>query len=236
MRAAGIPARVVTGYLGGEINPYNQTLIVKQSDAHAWTEVYLPQSGWVRIDPTSAVAPTRIERGLSAAFGPVSAFAAFEAADPLGLVAYARLQWSAFNYRWNQWVIGYNTEQQRDFLARFGIEAADWLKLTQWLIGLGIALAALGGIIELTRNHLGGRKAPVERAYARFCARLAKAGLARQPHEGPRDYLARVIRARPDLEQPASEIVEAYVALRYAADTRSETLQRLQAGVARFAS
>jgi protein-glutamine gamma-glutamyltransferase len=227
MRAAGLPARVVTGYMGGEINPYNNTLIVKQSDAHAWTEVYLEGEGWLRVDPTNAVAPTRIERGIGAALGPVGVFSAFEAADPLGVVAWARLQWSAFNYQWNQWVIGYNPETQRSFMERLGITQADWFKLTMWLIYSGMTLAALAAAWMLLYDKVLGRKPPLDAHYARFCERLAKAGLPREPHEGPRTYLARIAESRPDLAGAAAEIIQRYEAIRYGGDESANAVAEL---------
>jgi transglutaminase-like putative cysteine protease len=236
MRAAGLPARVVTGYMGGELNPYNNTLIVKQSDAHAWTEVHLEGEGWVRVDPTNAVAPTRIERGIGAALGPVGVFSAFEAADPLGIVAWTRLQWSAFNYQWNQWVIGYNAEAQRSFMERLGISSADWVKLTQWLVYSASILAALAALWMLLQDQLLNRKAPLDSHYAKFCERMAKAGLPREPHEGPRTYFARIARQRPDIALAASEIIERYEAIRYAGDDNPKRLAELRALARRFAA
>jgi protein-glutamine gamma-glutamyltransferase len=234
MRAAGIPARVVTGYMGGEVNPFNRTLIVKQSDAHAWAEVYLEGEGWVRIDPTNAVAPTRIERGINAALGPVGMFGAFEAADPLGIIGWSRLQWSAFNYRWNQWVIGYNAEQQRSILARWGIDGSNWMRLTQWLIYGIFALSVGVGLYLLVRDHLDRRGAPLDYPYARFCARLAKIGLARRGDEGPRDYLARIALARPDLAPAARAVIERYEAIRYAGNVDPSLLAEFRMLVRRF--
>jgi protein-glutamine gamma-glutamyltransferase len=228
MRASGIPARIVTGYLGGEINPFNNTLIVKQSDAHAWTEVYLEGEGWVRIDPTNAVAPSRIERGIGAALGPIGVFGAFEAADPLGIVAWSRLQWSAFNYRWNQWVIGYNAEQQRHTLARLGINAQDWLRLIQWLVYSAVSLALAGTVWLAWRDWLLARKAPLEASYARFCERMAKAGVSRRPDEGPRDFLARIEAIRPDLASIAREVIWRYEQVRYAGNNDPALVRQIK--------
>jgi transglutaminase-like putative cysteine protease len=112
MRAAGVPARVVTGYQGGEVNPVDGWLIVRQYDAHAWTEVWLAGRGWVRIDPTAISAPTRIDLNLAAAV---------PAGDPLPLLMRVdlawlrdiRFRWEAVANTWNQWVLGYNPERQR---------------------------------------------------------------------------------------------------------------------------
>src|SRR5690606_13481206 len=121
MRAAGIPARVVLGYRGGEFNSVEKYLMVRQSDAHAWAEVWLPERGWVRVDPTAAVAPSRIERGLRDAIdqsdsglveGGITRFLRFN------LVMRMQQRWDAFSYLWHRWVLEYDTERQRGFIDR----------------------------------------------------------------------------------------------------------------------
>ncbi|HEY8623832.1 MAG TPA: DUF3488 and transglutaminase-like domain-containing protein, partial [Casimicrobiaceae bacterium] len=122
LRAAGIPARVVTGYQGGEMNPDGDYMIVRQSDAHAWAEALL-DGQWQRFDPTAAVAPSRIERGLGAALPagePVPYFARLE----MTWLKSLRLQWDAVNYQWQRGVVGFNIERQRDLLRDFGFEGA----------------------------------------------------------------------------------------------------------------
>ncbi|MEM8660052.1 MAG: DUF3488 and transglutaminase-like domain-containing protein, partial [Pseudomonadota bacterium] len=117
MRAAGVPARVVAGYQGGEINPLNSTVIVHQFDAHAWAEVWLPEQGWVRVDPTAAVSPDRIEWGLERA---LAAEGSFLSDTPLSLIHFRgvswintlRLRYDALTYRWQLWVTGFNRDKQ----------------------------------------------------------------------------------------------------------------------------
>jgi transglutaminase-like putative cysteine protease len=119
MRAAGVPARVVAGYQGGELNPVDGYLVVRQSDAHAWAEIWLAGEGWLRVDPTAAVAPSRIEQGI---------VAALPAGEPLpGIIRIdadwlrdLRNRWEAANNTWNQWVLGYNPQRQREVLSRLG--------------------------------------------------------------------------------------------------------------------
>ena len=125
MRAAGIPARVVTGYQGGEVNPLNRELLVRQADAHAWVEVWLEGRGWLRVDPTSVVAPDRIDSGINAALGPIGMIPTLIAADRLRVLANMRFAWDALNSQWNQWVLGYNVDRQRQFLASLGLEIAE---------------------------------------------------------------------------------------------------------------
>ena len=124
MRAAGVPARVVLGYQGGEINPNGNYLIVRQSDAHAWVEALLPGRGWVRVDPTAAVAPERVESGMEAALPQSelqSAWAVRRLGTWYGYYARARLQWDRVNFLWNRWVLDYSHERQKNLLRRLGI-------------------------------------------------------------------------------------------------------------------
>jgi transglutaminase-like putative cysteine protease len=119
MRAAGVPARVVTGYQGGERNPVDGYLIVRQSDAHAWAEVWLEGRGWLRIDPTAAVAPNRIEAGLASAV-PVGEPLPFIVRADLSWLRQMRFRWEAVTNTWNQWVLGYDPQRQREVLSRLG--------------------------------------------------------------------------------------------------------------------
>jgi len=196
MRAAGIPSRVVTGYQGGEVNPFNQELIVRQADAHAWTEIWVQGEGWVRVDPTAAVSPLRVESGVNAALGPIGMIPSMIAADKLGLLAGMRYGWQMLNSQWDQWVIGYNMDKQRQFFADLGFPAVDWRTLGVWLV---IAVFVVGGAVTLgllVRDRPPRREASLV-AWNRFCAKLGAAGLPRLPQEGPMDYLARVKAARP---------------------------------------
>lgn len=232
MRAAGVPARIVTGYQGGEVNPFGNYLIVRQADAHAWTEVWLPQEGWLRVDPTAAVSPLRIQSGIAAAV---------PRTDPLPLLVRGdypwlrqlQLTWDSLANRWNQWVLGYNPERQRWVLSRVGIDEATWRTL-------GLILVAVTGIIMaiLLPFMLASLKArmtdPVVRAYARFCAKLGRRGLPRHPAEGPCDYAARLARAKPELASSVQVITDLYVTLRYAARARGEALRELERRVREF--
>jgi transglutaminase-like putative cysteine protease len=139
MRAAGIPARVVTGYQGGEYNAYGNYHIVRQSDAHAWAEVWLTGQGWVRIDPTAAIAPERVERGLSAALTDNTALPFMSRNPPLWLRD-LRLNWDALANQWNQRVLGYDSERQFAFLSRFGMESIS-LQVIYMTAGLALMIA-----------------------------------------------------------------------------------------------
>ncbi len=233
MRAAGIPARVVTGYEGGEVNPFTQELIVRQADAHAWTEIWLPGEGWTRMDPTAAVSPLRVEQGVNAALGPIGVIPSLIAADRLGVLAGLRFGWQALNGRWEQWVVGYNTDRQRDFFTRLGFANVDWRTLGFWLM---VAIFLVGGAVTLgllVRERPRRPDAPLA-AWNRYCAKLAAAGLVRAPHEGPLDFLARVRRAKPQWADAAEEITRRYVAARYGAGATRAELRALAGLVREF--
>ncbi len=233
MRAAGIPARIVTGYQGGEVNPLNRELLVRQADAHAWVEVWLEERGWLRLDPTSVVAPNRIDGGIDAALGPIGMIPSLIAADRLRVLAALRFAWSALDSQWNQWVLGYNVDRQRQFLSSLGLEITNWKDLALWLT---VATLAVGGLLGLglVLRDLPARRDPAVLAWERFCGKLRAAGLARSAHEGPVDYLARVEARRPALAKAAREITERYVRGRYGEGLTKRESRELLALVRRF--
>lgn len=233
MRAAGIPSRVVTGYQGGDVNPLSGELLVRQAEAHAWVEIWLEGRGWLRIDPTSVVAPTRIDSGIDSALGPIGVLPSLIAADRLRVLANLRYAWDALNSEWNQWVLGYNTERQRQFLGRFGLDAFDWRELALWLL-VGTFVAGGGVSLALILRDLPRRRDRVRTGWDRFCAKLATTGLARAPHEGPLDYLHRVSRSRPDLADEAGAIVSAYIDARYGEGLPPAAQREFLRRIARF--
>ncbi|HJW03240.1 MAG TPA: DUF3488 and transglutaminase-like domain-containing protein [Azospira sp.] len=234
MRAAGVPARVVTGYQGGEINPVDGYLTVRQSDAHAWAEVWSEGQGWQRVDPTAAISPARVESGIAAALPADDPLPALVRLD-VDWLRQLRNRWEATNNAWNQWVLGYNPQRQREVLRRLGLQEPDWRSMA-------VALGAATGLIllGLTLWSLGRRppRDPVQQAWQRFCARAARLGPARQEWEGPRDYARRLGLAQPNLAPLAAEAVDCYIALRYgpplaAADLKQQ-LQQLRARTRRL--
>ncbi len=213
MRAAGIPARVVTGYQGGEVNPVDGWLTVRQYDAHAWTEVWLAGRGWLRVDPTAISAPTRIDMNLAAAV-PVG--------DPLPLMMRVdlawlrdiRFRWDAVANAWNQWVLGYNPDRQRDLLRRLGMPQPDWQRMTAALAVLcGLALLALTAWTLRQRQ----RRDPALALWQKLSRRLGRRGLARRPAEGPLAYAQRVAAALPQAATDMHAIATLYARLRYGA-------------------
>jgi transglutaminase-like putative cysteine protease len=213
MRAANVPARVVTGYLGGEFNDVGNYYIVRQSDAHAWAEVWLAEQGWVRVDPTAAIAPDRVQRGLSAALSDNAALP-FMSRNPPQWLQNLRLNLDTLANQWNQWVLGYDTERQFAFLTRLGMESITWQKIALNMVagvGLVIALFAL-----FMLRHLYTRQPDkVQAAWLKLCRKLAQAGLPRAAHEGAQDYANRVAAARPELGVAIRDLAARYSALRY---------------------
>ncbi len=212
MRAARVPARVVTGYMGGEMNAIDDYMLVRQSDAHAWAEVWLPGRGWVRVDPTATVAPERIEAGIESALGD-SAELPFVIRPSFPLIRSAALLWDSLNNRWNDWVLGYGPTLQRELFGNFGLGKYTAAKA-------GIAMVSLIGAVLIVFAFLPRLKAeardPVLRYYLRFCRKLARAGLPRAPREGPLDYAARAASAFPEQRAQIDTITRLFVQLFYA--------------------
>lgn len=209
MRALDIPARVVTGYQGAENNPVDGFWLVRQADAHAWAEVWLTDRGWVRVDPTAAVAPARIERG-SRALRPQG-----DSTGPL-LLSQVRFNLDALTNAWNQWVLSYDRTRQLQLLKTLGLNLDNWQELAGVLAG---GLFLMIGAIALVTLHPRRPRDPVQRWYGEFCQRLAQAGLVREPHETALQLLAR---AEPLLEaeplRQARAIVRRVNRLRYAGE------------------
>ena len=228
MRAANIPARVVTGYLGGEFNEVGNYYIVRQSDAHAWAEVWLAEKGWVRVDPTGAIAPERVQRGLSAALSDNAALPFMER-NPPQWMRDLRFNLDSLANQWNQWVLGYDTERQFAFLTRLGMESITWQKMAlNMASGLGLVIALFA--LFMLRHLFTRQRDKVQAAWLKLCNKLAKTGLPRAAHEGAQDYAARVAAARPELAEAIRDLTARYSALRYGAlndgNAQREFLQR----------
>ncbi|MGH8714443.1 MAG: transglutaminase TgpA family protein [Casimicrobiaceae bacterium] len=229
LRAAGIPSRVVTGYQGGEMNPAGEYMIVRQSDAHAWTEALL-DGRWQRIDPTAAVAPSRIEGGIGAAL-PVGERVPYLARIEMTWLKSLRLRWDSVNYHWQRSFVGFNLERQRDFLRGVGINGAP-----PWRIAMLLAVAAsLWGAAVLGVSRLRLSRVDAEVAlWQTVCRKLARAGLPRRPDEGPLAYADRAAARWPARAALIKAIADRYAALRYgpAVPRRAEIVAQLRASVA----
>ena len=232
MRAAGIPAHVVTGYQGGTFNRYADYWIVRQSDAHAWDEVWLEGHGWMRIDPTAAIAPGRVEQGLNDALS---------ADEPLGhgwqrrtpWLADARLRLDALRQLWRGRILFFDQESQQKLLEWLNIPEPDWQKLVIVLTAaLTLVLCWLTWAVRREADPV--RKEPLIRAYARLCAKLAAVGMPRKAHEGPEDYAERIAQQRPDLGPTVIGLCRGYSSLRYAAAPARDATPQFNAAVRAF--
>jgi len=230
MRAAGVPARVVTGYQGGDTNPVDGYMVVRQADAHAWAEVWLAENGWTRVDPTAAAVPVRIELGITAARPRGAALPLLMRTSSDWLKA-LRNNWEALTNQWNQWVLGYNPDRQREMLSWLGVPQPSWQTMTVMLFW------SVAGVLLLTALWLLRgirREDPVQRAWLRFCDKLAHAGLARARAEGPLDYASRVARALPARENAVRAIALLYVDQRYGPGPDTRSIARLKHLVREF--
>ncbi len=230
MRAAGIPARVVTGYQGGEPNPVDRIITVRQSDAHAWSEVHIAGRGWVRVDPTALAVPGRVEQGLARSV-PNTDPVPYLMRPQLEWLRSLRYEWEAVSHKWNLWVLGYNPDRQRDLLAFVGMKDADWRTLTAALFTL-LGLLTLGLLAWAVRRMV--LPDPVKRAWDAFCMKLATRGVARQDNEGPLDYSARVTASLPGQAGAVSRIAALYIQLRYGRDPEPEQVAELRRLVREF--
>ena len=189
MRALDIPARIVTGYQGGDRNPVDNAWTVRQSDAHAWSEVWIAGQGWVRVDPTSAVSPGRTGafQRLRAPQGAIAS--AMGTVIGPGLAQNLRAVWEAVNNGWNQWVLNYTQSRQLDLLKALGFESPSWQDLTM-VLGILVLIAALAGVAWSLWER--SQHDPWLRRLARARQRLARAGLPLPDTLPPRAMAERV--------------------------------------------
>lgn len=224
MRAADVPARVVTGYQGGELNSVDSIVSVRQADAHAWAEVFLPERGWLRVDPTAVAVPGRLDRSMAAAVPQASALPLLMRPE-LEWLRGVRDRWEATVHKWNVWVLGFNPERQRELMASVGVRDADWRALTAALFAF---LGALTLVLLAWSLRRFARPDPVQRAWRAFCRKLAARGVERAPSEGPRDFSARAARALPAARHAILRIGSLYIALRYGAGASADAVTRLR--------
>lgn len=226
MRAAGIPARIVLGYQGGELNPMADHMTVRQADAHAWTEVWLPGAGWRRVDPTAAVAPERVDAGRTGAMFDGSA-AAWGLGTPSMLLHNLVLAWDVADAKWNEWVLGYGPENQERFMNWLGMDDPDWQQMLLTLVALVTGITMLISFVLIRRY----RPPPKDRAailYGRF---VRKSGLQPATGETPRLFAARVQRDSPLPPTAVSSITDTYLDVRYGPPNPA-LLERLESDIA----
>ena len=233
MRAAGIPSRVVVGYQGGERHPDGGYLMVHQYDAHAWAEVWLESRGWVRVDPTAAVAPERIEINFADFFGNnddflVDSFLSLDRYRHINWLNKLRLRLDALDYAWAKWVLGYENIQSA--LLRRILGGVDPLRIGLFLLVAGV-LAMLPVLIMLFRGREKEYRDELDQLFIRFCERMERAGVKRESGEGPRDFAQRIALLRPELVDEVTSITALYEVQRYknrAVNTRDLRLKLSQ--------
>ena len=224
MRSVGIPARIVLGYQGGEVNPLGGHLIVRQSDAHAWTEIWIDNLGWWRVDPTAAVAPERVDIGAGeAALDGIGEAWGFSA--PSRWVYQVSMAWDAVNAKWNEWVLGYGPDTQNAFMQWLGMHEPTWRKMMLTLVILVIGLIMVISVLLMLR-YRPPQKDEVALLYARY---VKKTGMEPRTGETARVFALRVRDAGVMQDDTVETITAAYMDARYGDD--EEAAERLHEAV-----
>ncbi len=231
MRAAGVPARIVTGYQGGELNPNGNYLIVRQSDAHAWAEVWLETRGWVRVDPTAAVSPERIEQGIAAAISETDLLPMMARPD-FPLLRKAFLNWDSVNNGWNQWVLGYDDQKQMEFLKKLSGKDLSLMDLVIWMSAAIVMVMTLTFLVLLKTNQR--KLSPAQALYIQYLNKLKHANLQPYSHEGALDFGQRVALTLPHQQAAILAIAERYNLLEYSQAPNALLLQELAQLIKQF--
>jgi len=240
MRLAGVPARVVVGYLGGEYNDLGRFFLVRQADTHAWCEVWLPDSGWTRVDPTGVVAPGRASLDLNSFLERRIASGQMESRRNAFVTQLARsaiftnirLGWETLNYEWDTRLLGFDADVQEVLLESIGTASRGPLFLiTEILVVVSALLVIYFGWMQLrTRSRVDRLKA----LYERFCRKAARLGVRRDPWEGPSEFSMRAAQLLPNESERIRQISNAYIALRYAPEPGSIILDSFAKEVSAF--
>ena len=240
MRLAGIPARVVVGYLGGEYNDLGHFVRVRQADTHAWCEVWLPENGWTRVDPTSAVAPGR------ASFDLTSFLEARVGSGQMGsrrnaLIArllrsgvstHVRFIWQTLSYEWDTRLLAFDADVQDVLLTSMGIatRGPGFLVVEILLVAFALLAIYFASMQLRTRSRVDRVKA----LYEYFCRKIARLGVPRDPCEGPLDFARRAAQSLPNESNRIRQIADTYILLRYAPQPASGMLDRFAKEVNAF--
>lgn len=235
IRTANIPARIVTGYQGGELNRVGNFLEIRQANAHAWAEVWLKNQGWVRVDPTAAIAPERIEQDVNPgrlmpggiiSFAPTSA----NAQAVVNWLKKARQLWSSVDYNWQRWVINYDNMNQSRFLSSLGIDNIK--AMIYWMIAIiGLITALLSWFLLYQKQKTTDKALLI---YNRFCKKIAKRGLLRSTGEGAKDFAERIKIQFPKRSKDIDQITAVFIELRYGKNATPDDLKRFNSLVAGF--
>lgn len=237
MRLAGIPSRIVTGYLGGELNTIGDYLVVRQSDAHAWTEVWLADIGWTRVDPTAVIPPDRIlekqfrnrfrQAQENAAVRKINWFRWF--GDSLAGIGQF---WDNVNHQWNHWVAGYTPDTQQSFFDKLGIR--QWTAGSIVIIMVGLMAVIILLVALIVTRHNKPQLNPAQMLFRRFCKKMARKGFHYEPTETANHFAERISESRSDLGRQISGIIHLYNKLRYARHAPGHSLADLERQVNEF--
>jgi protein-glutamine gamma-glutamyltransferase len=241
MRLAGIPARVVVGYLGGEYNDLGHFVLVRQADAHAWCEVWLSESGWTRVDPTTAVAPARasldlisfLERGNASDQMKAGRSAFVTRLARSALFTDIRLAWETLGYEWDTRVLAYDADVQDVMLNSIGLanRGSSVLIIEILIVAIALLVIYFGWMQLRTRSRADRVKA----LYERFCRKAARLGVQRDPWEGPSDFSSRAALLLPNESERIRKISNTYIGLRYSPEPAGVALDKFAREVSAFA-
>jgi transglutaminase-like putative cysteine protease len=230
MRVREIPARIVGGYQGGELNQVGNFLEIRQANAHAWAEVWLKNKGWVRVDPTTAILPERVEQNVNVAeqietgevnFDPIT----IESQEQLNWLRTARHLWENVDYSWQRWVINYNNQHQAKFLKTMGIHNLQ--AMMYWLLYCIALIVTLSAWFLLKNKYQETDEAFI--IYQKFCRKLEKNGLIRKPAEGFKDFAQRCSNEMPNVSAQISEVTGLFLQFRYEKNCSTpENLKKLR--------
>ena len=235
MRVAGIPARVVGGYQGGELNKTGNFLEIRQANAHAWAEVWIKGKGWTRFDPTAAIAPERIEQDVNIDLQIATGLVNFTSinANATKVVSWmksARQLWGSIDYSWQRWVINYTSKNQAKFLSSLGINGIK--TMVYWLlVTLAFITLFLAWFILKTKQLKIDQELML---YRHFCKKLAKAGFNKKTGETEQNFSIRIKNQRPDLADKVEEITAIFIRLRYQKDLADDDFVLLKTEIANF--
>jgi protein-glutamine gamma-glutamyltransferase len=241
MRLAGIPARVVVGYLGGEYNDLGHFFLVRQADTHTWCEVWLAGSGWTRVDPTSAVAPGRATLDLNSFLERRNASGQVEARQSAFVTRLARsalftdirLVWETLSYEWDSRLLAFDADVQEVWLDSIGLGNSGPLVLIFEILVVAVALLIM--YFAWMRLRTRSRVDRVKALYEHFCRKAARLGVRRDPCEGPSDFSRRAAQLLPNESERIRQISNTYIALRYAPEPAGVALDRFAKAVSAFA-
>jgi transglutaminase-like putative cysteine protease len=225
MRAAGIPARVVVGYQGGDINSVDNSLTVRQRDAHAWAEVWLDGRGWLMFDPTAAVAPERVQKGIEQSLSATDRqFLAKPFGSSLKVLLRMREQWDAVNLKWIRWVMNYDSSSQAALLAQLlGDVSPMRIAILVVVSGGGFGVLLFAWLMLRSRKQNLSDTALI---YLQLCKKLKAHGFIPHAHETPREFVNRVAASKPELRASLVHLIDLYERWAYGEEAQVEAQLR----------